>query len=317
MEFGFGMVKEAYDRIRGEVRKTPMIRLEALDEALGCRVYVKADCMQKTGSFKFRGAMNAVMSLSEEELKGGIVTASSGNHGRACAYAAKMKGIPATVVIPDSAPEIKVQNILALGAEVVQCPAVERFKVAERISAEKKAVFIPPYDDYNVMAGQGSAGIEIMEQLPDVETVIVPMSGGGLMSGISTAVRELGPSVRIVGAEPAPLPRYTESLAAGKPVNVPQQPTVADALVSNHPGGKCFPVIKKNVDEIADVPDSFTLKAQKLLLTEGKIFAEPSSAIGMAAVMAGLVKVRPDEKVCFFVSGGNLSIGQLDRLKEL
>ena len=221
------------------------------------------------------------------------------------------------MVIPTTAAPIKVEAIKALGAEVVQCDVTERFRVAEEVCAEKGAVLVPPYNDELVMAGQGTAGLEIAEQQPDLDAVIVPVSGGGLIGGVSEAIKNAAPGMKVYGAEPAVLPRYSASLAAGERVQVPAVKTVADALVSNMPGEKCFPVVRKNVDRVFDVAEEYVLKGMKLLLTEGKIFAEPSSAIGMAAVLAGLVKVRPDEKVCFFVSGGNLSISQLDRLKEI
>ena len=310
MNFSIKQIHEAEKRIRPYIIKTPMIRLAQLDEILGCQVYVKADCMQKTGSFKLRGAMNMILELGIENLRNGIVTASSGNHGRACAYAAKMFNIPVTVVIPDTAPAIKVENIRKLGAEITQCLAVERFDVADRICGERNAVFIPPYNDERIMAGQGTAGLEITEQLPNVDTVLVPTSGGGLLSGIATAVKGTS-QAEVIGVEPAQIPRYTASLKAGEPVEVEQKKSIADALVSNHPGTKCFPVIQKNVDRIVTVSDESIIEAQKLLLLEGKIFAEASGCLGIAAVLENKVKFEKNRKVCFFISGGNCLLEQL------
>lgn len=310
MFFTAEQIFEAEKRIRPFIIKTPMIRLEQLDEILDCQVYVKADCMQKTGSFKLRGAMNMMLELGIENLKNGIVTASSGNHGRACAYAAKMFGIPVTVVIPDTAPAIKVENIRRLGAEITQCPAAERFDVADRICKKKNAVFIPPYNDERIMAGQGTAGLEITQQLPDVDAVLVPTSGGGLLSGIATAVKGTS-NAEVIGVEPAQIPRYTASLAAGEPVEVEQKKSIADALVSNHPGTKCFPVVQKNVDEIITVSDESINEAQRLLLLEGKIFAEASACLGIAAVLENKVKFDKNQKVCFFISGGNCALEQI------
>ena len=310
MNFTVRQIHEAEKRIRPYIIRTPMIRLEQLDDILGCQVYVKADCMQRTGSFKLRGAMNMILELGVENLQSGIVTASSGNHGRACAFAAKMFNIPVTVVIPDTAPAIKVENIRKLGAKITQCPAVERFDVADRICREKNAVFIPPYNDERIMAGQGTAGLEITEQLPDVDAVFVPTSGGGLLSGIAAAVKGTS-SAEVIGVEPAQIPRYTASLEAGEPVEVEQKKSIADALVSNHPGTKCFPVVQKNVDRIITVSDESIIEAQKLLLLEGKIFAEASGCLGMAAVLENKVKFNKNQKVCFFVSGGNCAIEQI------
>ena len=316
MEFTVETVREARERIRDYVTETPLLRMEALDPFLGCQVYLKLENMQKIGAFKFRGAMNKIQKLTEEELARGIVAASSGNHGRAIAYGAKMKGAKATIIMPNSAPKMKVEAIKALGAEVISCEAAERFDVAARVCEERGSTMVPPYDDYDVMAGQGTLGLEIMEQCPDVEMVIVPASGGGLIGGVSTAVKGVNEKVKVYGAEPSVLPRYSVSLENGEVTTVPMpdQRSVADALVSNRPGLKCFPVVRDHVDGFAAVEDTYTLKAMKMLLMEGKILAEPSSCIGMGAVMQGLLSVKPEEKVCFVISGGNLGFDQLELL---
>lgn len=315
--FNVEKILEAQKRIAPYIVETPLLRLPALDSFLGCEVYVKAECMQITGAFKLRGALNAALSLTPEELKNGIVCASSGNHGRGIAYTAKMLGTTATIVMPYTAPEVKVKAIKALGAEVVQCDVTERFAVAEKICKEKNANLIPPYNDERVMAGQGTAGLEIAAQAPDLNMVVVPISGGGLISGVATAIKAKAPYMKVYGAEPAPLPRYTESLKKGEPVAVPAQKTMADALVSQMPGAKCFPVVKETVDEVFPVEDAYMLKAQKLLLLEGKLVAEPSSCIGMGAVLQGLLKVNPKDKVCFLVSGGSVGLSQLAALETI
>lgn len=270
MAFSIDDIRAAQQRISSHIVRTPLLRLKNLDEALGCQVYIKAENMQTAGSFKLRGALNRSLSLAPDELARGLVCASSGNHGRGIAYAAKLLGTHATVVMPRSSPRIKADAIKALGAEVVLCEVDERFQIAEKLCAEKNATLIPPYDDEYVMAGQGTAGLEIVEQCPDLDTVIVPVSGGGLIGGISTAVKTLAPQMKIFGAEPAAQPRYGKSLAAGKIVTVPKQATLADALVTLSPGVNCFPVVQRNVDEMFAVDDSFMLKAMKILLTEGK-----------------------------------------------
>ena len=316
MEFTLELIQEAEKRIRPYILETPLLRMENLDRYLGCKVYVKAECMQITNAFKLRGALNMILSLTKEQLKNGIVTASSGNHGRACAYAARQLGIPATVVIPEGAPAIKVENIRCLGAKIVQCPAVERFEVAAKLCQEQGAAFIPPYDHELIMAGQGTAGIELVRQLPEADTVVIPLSGGGLLSGMAAAIKGLS-SARVIGAEPSVLARYTASLKADAPVEVKQQSTIADALLSNHPGSKCFPVVRRYTDEVAATDDFYIKQAQKLLLCEGKLFAEPSACIGISALLEGLFSVEPDEKVCFFLSGGNCSLEQLHALEEI
>ena len=316
MSFTVETVKEARERIRSYVTETPLLRMEALDAFLGCQVYLKLENMQKIGAFKFRGAMNKIQKLTEEELARGIVAASSGNHGKAIAYGAKMKGAKATIIMPNTAPTMKVEAIKALGAEVISCDAAERFEVAAKVCDERGSTMVPPYDDYDVMAGQGTLGLEIMEQCPELDTVIVPASGGGLIGGVSTAIKGINENVKVYGAEPSVLPRYSVSLEQGEPtmVPMPEQKSVADALVSNRPGLKCFPVVRDHVDGFAGVDDTYMLKAMKMLLMEGKLLAEPSSCIGMGAVLQGVISVKPEEKVCFVISGGNLGYEQLEML---
>ena len=310
-------IKAARERIAPYTVQTPLIRMANLDAFLGCQVYVKAECMQITGAFKLRGAMNKALSLSAEELKRGIVCASSGNHGKGIAYAAKALGTNATIVMPYTSPKVKVEAIKALGAEVVQCETSERFDVAERVCAEKGATMVPPYNDEAVMTGQGTAGLEIMEQLPDATAVVVPVSGGGLIGGVSTAIKSVNSAVKVYGAEPAMLPRYSLSLKAGVPQKVEQKATIADALVSQMPGDKCFPYVKQNVDAVYTVSEEYILKAMKMLLCEGKLLAEPSSCIGMAAVLEGKVKFAAEDKVCFLVSGGSVGLEQLSVLQDV
>ena len=307
----------ARERIAPYVVQTPLLRLPALDPYFGCRVFAKAECMQITGAFKLRGAFNKVLRLSPEELARGVVCASSGNHGRGLAYAAKALGIPATIVIPDTAPQIKVDNILALGARVVRSSLAERFEVAARIAEESGAVIVPPYNNEDIMAGQGTIGLEVLEQEPAIEKIVVPVSGGGLIGGIATAVKALRPDVAVWGAEPAAAPRYSVSLKEGKPTRITVEKSLADALVANMPGDVCFPYVSRNTDGFAAVSDDAMLKAHRRLLFEGKLLAEFSSAIGLAGVMEGKIPVRPDENVCFVISGGSIGPEQLELLKNV
>ena len=315
MELSLVDIQGARKRIAPYVIQTPLLRLNNLDKFLGCEVYAKAECMQTTGSFKLRGAMNKVLSLSKEELQRGIVAASSGNHGKAIAYACKMLGAKATIVLPYTAAKVKVDTIQAWGAEIVQCDVAERFEIAEKLCRERNATLVPPFNDETIMAGQGTAGLEIMEQCPELDAVIVPVSGGGLIGGVSTAIKKVSPETRVYGAEPAALPRYTASLKAGKPVAVEKNNTIADGLVSLIPGDVCFPYVAENTDAFADVAEEFILKGMKLLLLEGKLLCEPSSAVGIGAVLQGLIHLNPTDKVCFFISGGSVSLEQI-RLME-
>lgn len=316
MPITLNMIREAQDRIAPYIVTTPCLHLRNLDPYFGCQVFVKAECMQITGAFKLRGALNKLLSLSPEQLANGVVAASSGNHGRAVAYGAKMLGTTAVIVMPRTASTVKIENIRSLGAEVVLCDTSERFQIAERICRERNATMVPPFNDEMIMAGQGTAGIEIVGQCPELSMVITPASGGGLLGGISTAVKSLSPETLVYGAEPQALPRYSASLAAGKPVTVERHTSVADALVSDTPGSICFPQVQANVDGVVPVDDEYLLKSMKLLLLEGKILAEPSSCIGLGAVLQGRIKVSPEMKVCFVLSGGNVGLSQLDLLKE-
>ena len=235
MELTLETIRAAHARIAPYIVQTPLLRLPALDDALGCEVYAKAECMQRTGAFKLRGAMNKILALTEDERARGFVAASSGNHGRAVAYAAQCFGTHACIVMPETAPAVKQAAIRALGAE-------------------------------------------------------------------------LAPHVRVYGAEPEALPRYRESLRAGHPVRVEQQRSVADALVAQKPGDVCFPYVAENTDGFADVADADLLRAMKLLLLEGKLLCEPSSAIGMGAALRGQLPLRRTDKVCFVISGGNVAL---------
>lgn len=242
MELTLETIRAAHARIAPYIVQTPLLRLPALDDALGCEVYAKAECMQRTGAFKLRGAMNKILALSDAERARGFVAASSGNHGRAVAYAAQRFGTHACIVMPETAPAVKQAAIRALGAELVLCDAAERFDVAARLCAERGATMVPPFDDPLVMAGQGTVGLEIFAQCPETDAVVVPVSGGGLIGGVATAVKAFAPHVRVYGAEPEALPRYRESLRAGHPVRVEQQRSVADALVAQRPGGCVFSI---------------------------------------------------------------------------
>ena len=306
MELTLETIRAAHARIAPYIVRTPLLRLPALDDALGCEVYAKAECMQRTGAFKLRGAMNKILALTEDERARGFVAASSGNHGRAVAYAAQRFGTHACIVMPETAPAVKQAAICALGAELVLCDA-----------AERGAMMVPPFDDPLVMAGQGTVGLEILEQCPALDALVVPVSGGGLIGGVATAVKALAPHVRVYGAEPEALPRYRQSLRAGHPVQVEQQHSVADALVAQKPGEVCFAYVAENTDGFASVADADLLRAMKLLLLEGKLLCEPSSAIGMGAALRGQLPLRRTDKVCFVISGGNVALEQLHRLEDV
>lgn len=301
-------IHTAKRRISSYVYETPMIRLNGLDELLGCHVYIKAENMQKTNSFKLRGALNKMLSMPLEQLQQGVVAASSGNHGKGVAYAAKLLNIKATIVLPDSAPTVKVEGIRALGAEVVQCKLAERHVITEKLSRNHGYCIIHPYDDYEIMAGQGTSGLEIFAQLPDVNTIVVPIGGGGLISGIATAVKSMAPHIKIIGVEPAVVSRYAKSLEAGERLLLEEQKSLADALLTLQPGERNFPIVQQLVDEVVSVEEALIYRGMKTLLSAGKIIAEPSSSIGIGAAIQGALPIHKHEKVCFLISGGNVEL---------
>ena len=311
-------IKAASERLAQYVKHTPILRAEKLDETLGCEVYFKPECLQKTGSFKIRGATNKILTLTEEERAKGIIASSSGNHAQGVAFAAKLLGIKATIVLPTNAPQVKVDNTRALGAEVVQYGfgSIERYKKLYEIVAEKGYTVVHSFNDPALIAGQGTVGYEIMQDLKDVDTVVVPLGGGGVLAGVAVAVKEMNPAVRVVGVEPERIPRYSESRKAGKPVEVELKDTVADGLMITTTGSNTYPIIETYVDEVIPVADEYIIRALNEIVYKGKVLVEPSAAIGVAAVLSGALKVRKDEKVCFVLTGGNIDPGKLCELTE-
>ncbi|MBR3185751.1 MAG: pyridoxal-phosphate dependent enzyme [Oscillospiraceae bacterium] len=309
-------IKAASERLAPYVKRTPILRAEKLDNDLGCEVYFKPECLQKTGSFKIRGATNKILMMTQEEKDRGIIASSSGNHAQGVAYAAGLLGIKATIVLPTNAPQVKVDNTRALGAEVVQYGfgSIERYKKLYEIVAEKGYTVVHSFNDPALIAGQGTVGYEIMQDLSGVDTVVVPLGGGGVLAGVAVAVKESNPAVRVVGVEPSRIPRYSESRKAGKPVEVELQDTVADGLMITTTGSNTYPIIEEYVDEVIPVDDEYIVRALNEIVYKGKVLVEPSAAIGVAAVLSGALKVRKDEKVCFVLTGGNIDPNKLCEL---
>ncbi len=307
-------IQAAKIKLAPYIYQTPVVRLHGLDDLLNCNVSIKAENMQKTNSFKLRGALNKLLSMPLEQLQQGVVAASSGNHGKGVAFAAKLLNIPATIVLPETAPSIKVDGIRALGANVVQCKLAERHLITEALSLEHGYAIIHPYDDYDIMAGQGTVALEILEQLPQVNAIVVPIGGGGLISGVATAIKALAPHVKIIGAEPAVVSRYSESIKSGERLLLKEQKSLADALLTLQPGERNFPIVQKLVDDIVRVDEASIESGMKTLLEAGKILAEPSSAIGIGAALQGHLPISKNDDVCFLISGGNVGLNQLQHL---
>ena len=309
-------IREAAERINPYIRRTSLLRETPLDKILGCQTYLKPEMLQITGAFKLRGALSKILSLPPDEQKRGIITSSSGNHGQACAYAGQLLGIHVTVVVPKDTPTVKIENAKAMGADVIlwERSYDERMKKVRAEMAEHGYVLVHAFEDYTVMAGQGTIGLEIMEDLPDVETVLVPIGGGGLISGISTAIKESKPNVRVVGVQAAAGCPYYVSRQNGHPSTVQCRPTVADGLYSYKPGENPYPIIEKYVDDIVIVEEEDIKEALRLVANVAKLVAEPSACVGIAALLSGKVNTRLDEKVCTVLTSGNWSIDKIGKI---
>lgn len=306
-------IRQARERLKPHIRHTPLLRAEKIEKALGCQLYLKPETLQITGAFKIRGALNKALSLPREAIAGGLIATSSGNHAQGIAYAARMLGVKAVIVVPVTTPKIKIENTRAMGAEVIlfDGDTAARWKKVCEMAEENGYTAVHGFEDPLVMAGQGTIGCEILEDLEDVDTVIVPLGGGGLLSGIATAIKETKPSVRVIGAEPALTPKYYQSRINKERTSLPLKNTIADGVRISVPGQNPFPIIEKYVDEIVLVEDEHIIAGMRVLAKDAKLIAEPAASIGIGALLAGAVKVRPDEKVCAVLSGGNWNLGDL------
>lgn len=309
-------VQAAQARIAPHIVRTPLLRVPALDEALGCQVYLKHEGFQTIGAFKLRGALNKALSLSEEELGRGLVCASSGNHAQGVAYAAHKLGAQAVIVMPTNANPVKLAGVKRWGGQVelVGTLSSQREERAAQLVRERGMVEIHPYADPFVAAGQGTLALEVLEDLPDASLIAAPIGGGGLISGIATTVKGAAPQVRTVGVEPAGAPRYTRSRAEGRPVQLESVQTIADGTRTDHANPDNFAVIQARVDELYAVEDRWIEEAMRLLMTAAKVIAEPSSALPVAAALCGALPVRPEDKAVFVLSGGNADPALLARL---
>ena len=309
-------VQAARARIAPHIVRTPLLRVPALDEALGCQVYLKHEGFQAIGAFKIRGALNKALSLSEEELGRGLVCASSGNHAQGVAYAAHKLGAQAVIVMPTNANPVKLAGVQRWGGQVelVGTLSSQREEQAAQLVREQGMVEIHPYADPFVAAGQGTLALEVLEDLPDASLIAAPIGGGGLISGIATAVKGAAPQVRTVGVEPAGAPRYTRSRAEGRPVQLESVQTIADGTRTDHANPDNFAVIQARVDELYTVEDRWIEEAMRLLMTAAKVIAEPSSVLPVAAALCGALPVRPEDKAVFVLSGGNADPALLARL---
>ena len=305
-------VREAAARIAGRAHRTPVLTSRTLDARAGRALFFKCENLQRVGAFKFRGACNAVQKLDAEAARRGVVTHSSGNHAQALALAAAERGIEAHIVMPRTAPRPKKEAVRGYGGHIVECEPTlaAREEAAAAIVAATGATLIPPYDHPDVIAGQGTVGLELLEALPDLDAIVAPIGGGGLVSGIALAARELSPRVRVIAAEPAGADDAARSKREGRFVPQTAPKTVADGLLTSL-GALTWPVVRDVVDRVVTVEEDAIVQAMRLVLERMKILIEPSAAVAVAAALGELGEAR---RVAVVLSGGN---ADLDRLPWL
>jgi threonine dehydratase len=313
MLLGLEDIRRAKARVEGLVYVTPTMTSRTLGDELGFRLYLKAELFQKTGSFKARGVFNKLRSMDPEALSRGLVSLSAGNHAAALAYGAAVVGAMATIVMPATARPSKVEATRRYGGEVVQTED-DILEVCLALQRERNLTLVHPFDDLAVMAGQGTVGLEMLEQVGDVDWVIVPVGGGGLISGIAVAVKRQRPSAMVIGVEPEGADAMSRSLEQGAPAHLDKVSTIADGLAPPFAGDHTFRHVRSFVDDIVRVTDVEILDALRVLMERCKLAAEPSGAAGLAAVLSGKVSPPSASTVSVVISGGNIG---LDLLKQL
>jgi threonine dehydratase len=318
---GGGAGVPSLDRIRDAARvlaplaaRTPMEHSRFLASVTGAAVHLKCENLQRTGSYKIRGASYRLSRLTAEERARGVVAASAGNHAQGVAFAARQLGIAATIFMPIGVALPKLEATRDYGANVELVGAVvdESLAAAKRYAEETGAVFIPPFDHPDVIAGQATVGLEILEDVPDVETVIVPIGGGGLVSGVAAAVKQLAPHVRIIGVQAENAAAYPPSLAAGEAITVRTTPTIADGIAVGTPGRLTFEIVRDLVDDVVTVSDDETASALLVLLERAKLVVEPAGAVGVAALLSG--KITAPGRTVAVLSGGNIDPLMMERV---
>jgi threonine dehydratase len=308
-------VLAAQQLIAGRLHRTPLVASAMLSARIGAPLYLKLESWQKTGSFKPRGVLTKIAALSQEERARGLITASAGNHAQALAWAAGAAGLPCTVVMPETAPAAKVAATRGYGATIVFEPTtLTVFERANALVAQHGYTFVPPFDDPAVVAGQGTVGLEILEDLPDVGTVVVPIGGGGLIAGMALALKSRRPDVRVVGVEPTGAAAMWRSQQQGQPVRLDKVATIADGLSAPFAGALPFALVQQYVDDLALVSDTDICAAMTLILERCKLLAEPAGAAPVAALLSGAAQIKTGAPVAVVVSGGNVDAGRLAEL---
>ncbi|HWN54964.1 MAG TPA: threonine/serine dehydratase [Methylomirabilota bacterium] len=301
-------VREAARRLKGHIHRTPVITSRSFDEASGHRVFFKCENLQRAGAFKIRGALNKLLTLTDEERKRGVVGFSSGNHAQGVALAARLTGASAIILMPTDAPASKVAATRGYGAEVVfyDRQTEDREVRAKDLVAKTGRALVPPYDDPAIMAGQGTAALELLEEVPDLDALLTPMGGGGLMAGCSTVATALRPSMKIYGVEADTANDTYLSFKKGERVSIAPPPTIADGIRNLSPGALTFPINKRTLTDVLLVSDKEIEEAVRFLLLRAKILVEPTGAVPAAALLAGRLPMPKGSRVGVVLSGGNI-----------
>ena len=307
------VIELAHARIRPCIHLTPVLTSHGIDELAGCEIFFKCENLQKIGAFKARGALNAVLSLSDAELKKGVATHSSGNHAQALARAAKMRRVKSYIVMPHTSPEIKKRGVLGLGGEIFECEPTLQAREATLAEVIKKtgATEIHPFNNYAVIAGQATAAKELYEQQKDIDIIIAPVGGGGLLSGTALATKYFSPTTKIIAAEPAGADDTYRSMKSGK-IEPSQANSIADGLLTSL-GDKTFPIIHENVSDVVTVTDPEIIAAMRLIWERMKLIIEPSAAVPLAAVLKAKEKFA-GKRVGMILSGGNVDLNRALKL---
>jgi len=304
-------IQKAAERIKPYIHRTPVLTNESLNQKVGASVFLKCENMQKVGAFKFRGASNAVWSLTDEEAAKGVCTHSSGNHAQALALAAKMRGIPAYIVMPSNAPQVKKDAVAGYGGQITFCePTLEaRETTLERIRLDTNASVVHPYDNEKVIAGQGTAAMELLEEIPDLDVIIAPVGGGGLLGGTSISAKGIKPDIRIIAAEPEMADDAYRSMQAGEIIPSVNPKTIADGLLTSL-GDLTFPIIQQNVEQIITVSETGIIESMKFVWERAKIIIEPSSAVVIGILWEKKINLQ-NLKIGVIISGGNVDLKKL------
>lgn len=311
----FKSIEKAYVDIKSSVKKTPLMECKTLDEMLGCETYLKLENLQKTGSFKIRGAINKIINLTDEEKKRGVIASSAGNHAQGVALGAKTAKISATIVMPETAPISKVEATKSYGARVIQCGTFydHAYQKAKEIQEKEDLTFLHPFNDEYVIAGQGTIGIEILEEKKDIDIILVPVGGGGLLAGVALAAKTINPNIKVYGVEATGAASMKKSLEENKVITLEKCKTIADGIAVAKVGDKTFEIVKEYVDGVITVSEEEIAQAILFLLEKSKVVAEGAGATALAGLLSEEIDVA-NKKVCCIVSGGNIDINNIEKI---